>query len=108
MVGSVQWGELKFASVYGFRHIQNLVAQIKRGDCEYDYVSSSPLIFFRNEIYYTHALLLLSWSICVVIVVTEKQLINTSMEIRVPPPTPDTPFQTARFADRFIYFRGTK
>ncbi|KAJ1478201.1 iron hydrogenase [Baffinella frigidus] len=38
MKPSEQWGELRFASVYGFRHIQNLVAQIKRGECEYDYV----------------------------------------------------------------------
>ena len=30
------------------------------------------------------------------------------MEIRVPPLTPDTPFETVGIADRLIYFRGTK
>jgi hypothetical protein len=38
---------------------------------------------WRNEIYYTHALLLLVWFICVVIFVAQKQLIDSSMEIRL-------------------------
>lgn len=35
--------ELRFAAVYGYRHIQNLVASIERGTCPYHYVSSGPV-----------------------------------------------------------------
>jgi iron only hydrogenase large subunit-like protein len=29
---------LRFAAAYGFRNIQNVIRNIKRGKCEYDYV----------------------------------------------------------------------
>jgi iron only hydrogenase large subunit-like protein len=29
---------LRFAAAYGFRNIQNIIRNIKRGKCEYDYV----------------------------------------------------------------------
>lgn len=31
-------GVLRFAAAYGFRNIQNIIRNIKRGKCEYDYV----------------------------------------------------------------------
>jgi iron only hydrogenase large subunit-like protein len=29
---------LRFASAYGFRNIQNIIRNIKRGKCEYEYI----------------------------------------------------------------------
>jgi len=29
---------LKFAAAYGFRNIQNIMMNIKRGKCDYDYI----------------------------------------------------------------------
>jgi iron only hydrogenase large subunit-like protein len=29
---------LRFAAAYGFRNIQNIIRNIKRGKCDYDYV----------------------------------------------------------------------
>jgi len=44
-------------------------------------IKASSNFFWRNEIYYTNALLLLVWSICVVIFVAQKQQINTFTEM---------------------------